>query len=229
MIPRLVRHPVWQARDPGQGGGTAVLLVPGFGVGDWSLSPLRTWLAARGYRPETSHTGLNLGCTTVLLRRLEHRLDALAASTGGRVVVVGQSRGGWLGRLVAVRRPDLVRALVMLAAPVLDPLGARPGSVRAARSLTRLAALGVRGVLDDDCFAGACYRTNRALLAARLPDDVPGVSVYSRHDTVAPWQLCQDPCAEGVEVTSSHVTMGLDPDVYTAVDSRLRAWARDRR
>ncbi len=227
MLPRLVRHSVWRARDPEQGRGLAVLLVPGFGVGDWSLLPIRTWLTARGYRPETSRTGLNLGCTTALAGQLERRLGEIADRTGHRVVILGQSRGGWLGRLAATRRPDLVRGLVMLASPVLDPLGAKPASVRAARSLTRLAALGVPGVLDDDCFDGDCYRTNRALLTERLPAGVDGVSVYSRRDGVVPWWLCRDPWAEGIEVTSSHTAMGLDPDCYAALEPRLAAWAKD--
>jgi pimeloyl-ACP methyl ester carboxylesterase len=101
-----------------------VLLIPGFGFGDHSLSLTAAWLRARGYRPLGARIGINVGCTTELVERLERRLEAHAEATGRRLIVVGQSRGGWLGRVLATKRPELVRGLVMLASPVLDPLGA---------------------------------------------------------------------------------------------------------
>ncbi|WP_157608912.1 alpha/beta fold hydrolase [Saccharomonospora glauca] len=229
MIPQLVRHPVWRVGGPRDGAGQGVLLVPGFGFGDWSLLPLRSWLAVRGYRPLGTRTGLNLGCTTTLVERIERRLEYLARLTGRRVIVVGQSRGGWLARIAAVRRPDLVRGLVMLASPVLDPLGAHASGVEFARVLARASARGVPGLLDADCLDGDCYRTNRALLRAPLPRPVAAVSVFSRHDTVVPWPLCQDPCADCVEVASSHTGMGLDPEVYALLAERLARWSADPR
>ena len=229
MIAQLLRHPVWRSGDAGDGTGQGVLLVPGFGFGDWSLRLLRSWLAARGYHPRGTRTGLNLGCTTRLVNHLEHRLEDLARTTGRRVIVIGQSRGGWLSRLAAVRRPDLVRGLVMLASPVLNPLGVHARGLELAQALVRLSAFGVPGLLDADCLRGACYRMNSALLRAPLPRQVPAVSVFSRNDSVVPWWLCQDPCADCVEVTSSHTGMGLDPDVYALLGPWLARWSADPR
>jgi pimeloyl-ACP methyl ester carboxylesterase len=227
MVPRLVRHPVWRGGDPLQGEGRGVLLVPGFGVGDRSLTMTSTWLRSRGFRPAGARIGANVGCTTELVDRLERRLERHAEATGGRVVVLGQSRGGWLGRIAAVRRPDLVRALVMLGSPVLDPLGAHPKVVRVAKFLARLSTLGIPGLLNGDCFTGKCYRDNFAALAMTLPVDVPALAVYSRFDGIVPWRLCLDPSAECVEVGSSHVGMGLDPDFFTALAPRIASWVRD--
>ena len=154
VVPRLLSHSVWRSVRAGQGGGLGVLLVPGFGCMDWTLTLTSKWLRARGYRPAGARTGLNMGCTTKLVDLIERRVAEHADRTGGKVVVLGQSRGGWLGRLVAVRRPDLVRGLVLVGSPVLDPLGARPSVVRTARFLTRLSALGLPGLLDSDCFNG---------------------------------------------------------------------------
>lgn len=154
------------------------------------------------------------------------RLERHAEDTGRRVVLVGQSRGGWLARLTALRRPDLVRGLVMLGSPVLDPLGAHPKVVRVARLLARLSTLGVPGLMDLDCFTGSCYHENIEALAAPLPADVPALAVYSREDSIAPWELCLDPWAECVEVHSTHTGMGLDPDFYAAAAPRLANWAR---
>lgn len=225
MVPRLLRDSAWRQVKARQGGGLGVLLVPGFGCGEHTLALTRAWLRARGYRPAGAGIGLNVGCTTTLADRIERRLEAHAEATGRRVVLLGQSRGGWLARLVAARRPDLVRGLVMAGSPVLDPLGANPKVVRVARLLTRLSTWGVPGLLDPDCFAGSCYRTHSAALTEPLPAGVPALSVYSRLDTVAPWRLCQDPSAECVEIRSSHTAMALHPDFYRALEPRLAAWA----
>lgn len=110
---------------------------------------------------------------TRLVRRVEHHVER----TSGPVVLLGHSRDGWLSRTVTVRRPDLVRALVMVGSPVLDPLGANPRLLAAARLLTRLNALGVDGVLDDNCFNGPCFRENTSALTAPL--SVRALAVYS--------------------------------------------------
>ncbi|PWK80817.1 hypothetical protein C8D88_12296 [Lentzea atacamensis] len=99
-IPRLLRHPVWRAAEPNQGNGLGVLLVPGFGFGDASLALTATWLRNRGYQPAGAQIGLNVGCTSELVERTERRLEQHAEATGRRVVLLGQSRGGGLARLV---------------------------------------------------------------------------------------------------------------------------------
>jgi pimeloyl-ACP methyl ester carboxylesterase len=206
-------------------GGPGVLVVPGFGCGDRMLTLTTTWLRSRGYHTAGARIGLNLGCTTELVRRLERRAEHHAERTGRRIVLLGHSRGGWLSRMLAVRRPDLVRALVTVGSPVLDPLGANPTVLGAARLLTRLSALGIPGLLDDDCFTGPCFQDNAAALTAPLPAAVPALAVYSRRDRVAPWQLCVDPHAECVEVSSGHSALLLDPDFYAALEPRLARWA----
>jgi pimeloyl-ACP methyl ester carboxylesterase len=227
MVPRLLRDSAWRQVKQSQGAGLGVLLVPGFGCGSHTLTLTRTWLRARGYRPADARIGLNVGCTTELVDRIERRLEQHAEATGRRVVLLGQSRGGWLARLAAARRPDLVRGLVMAGSPVLDPLGANPKVVRVARFLTRLSTMGVPGLLDADCFTGSCYDTHSSALAAPLPPGVPALAVSSRLDRIAPWELCQDPSAECVEISSSHTGMALHPDFYRVLEPRLAGWAAE--
>jgi pimeloyl-ACP methyl ester carboxylesterase len=202
-----------------------VLLVPGFGFGDRSLALTRNWLRARGYQAIGSRTGLNIGCTTTMVTRLETTLERHVETTGRKVIILGQSRGGWLGRIVAMRRPDLVGGLIMLASAVLNPLAGKAKFLAVARFIARLGSAGLPGVLDQDCLTGQCYRVNRAHLLNPLPSEIPAVSVYSRHDEIAPWELCRDPSAEHVEVHSTHTGMALNPDVYTALLPRLTRWA----
>ncbi|UJW30441.1 alpha/beta fold hydrolase [Saccharothrix sp. AJ9571] len=224
-IPRLLRHPIWRAADPRQGSGRGVLLVPGFAAHDHSLALTAAWLRARGYRTTGAAIGLNAGCTTELVERIERRLETHVAATGGRVVLLGQSRGGTLARLAAARRPELVRAVVMLGSPVVDPLGAQPDVLRFARFLARLSAVGVPGLLDQDCFTGDCFRDNLTALADPLPGDVPVLSFYSRSDGIVPWRSSLDPHAECVEVHSTHTGMAFDPAFYTELEPRLAQWA----
>jgi pimeloyl-ACP methyl ester carboxylesterase len=205
--------------------GPGAVVVPGFACADSVLTTTGAWLAARGYRAVGAGIGFNLGCTTDLVDRLVGRVEHHAERTGGRVVLVGHSRGGWLSRMVAVRRPDLVRALVTAGSPVLDPLGANPRVLAAARLLTRLTALGVSGLVDKDCFAGACFQDNASASTAPLPEHVPALAVYSREDRVAPWELCRDPYAECLEITGGHNGLLFNPDFYTALEPRLADWA----
>jgi pimeloyl-ACP methyl ester carboxylesterase len=221
-LPALKRHPIWTA-TAAEGRGVGVVVVPGFGGVDSNLAVMRRWLAHRGYRPIGARLGMNLGCTTDLVARLERRVEAHALATGGPVVLMGHSRGGWLSRLVAVRRPDLVRGLVMLGSPVLDPLDARGLATFVVRVLLRLSAFGVPGLLERDCLHGPCRDDAAEGLAAELR--MPAVALYSRDDGVVGWESCRDPGAEWVEVRSSHTGMGTDPELYTALVPRLAAWA----
>ncbi|MDT7788739.1 MAG: hypothetical protein QOF58_7158 [Pseudonocardiales bacterium] len=227
-IPRLLRHPVWRHTNPHEGAGLGVVLVPGFGASDFSLAFATTWLRDRGYRPTGAGIGFNVGCTSELVDRVEQRLEEHAKTTGGPVVLLGQSRGGGLARLAAARRPDLVCGLVMLGSPVLDPMGAHPHVLLAAKALARLSAIGVPGLMNADCLAGTCFEDNIKSAAAPLPSDLPAVSIYSKFDGIVPWRLCLDPSADCVEVHSTHTGMGLDPDVYLALRPRLAAWAAQR-
>ncbi|WP_285741212.1 alpha/beta fold hydrolase [Lentzea sp. NBRC 105346] len=225
-IPRLLRHPVWRDADPHEGAGLGVVLVPGFGTSDFSLTFATTWLRARGYVPTGAGVGFNVGCTSELVDRIEQRLEEHAETTGGPVVLLGQSRGGGLARLAAARRPDLVCGLVMLGSPVLDPMGAHLHVLLAARVLAGLSAIGVPGLMDSDCLSGTCFEDNVA--AATTPLEMSAVSVYSKSDGIVPWQLCLDPSAECVEVHCTHTGMGLDPDAYLALRPRLARWAAER-
>ena len=63
-----------------------------------------------------------------------------------------------------------------------------------------------------------------AQLDADRPIRVPITVVYSRRDGIVHWRACLDrvsPHAEHVEVRSTHIGMGVDPDVWAAVAQRL--------
>ena len=51
----------------------------------------------------------------------------------------------------------------------------------------------------------------------------PVTAIYSRNDGVVHWQACVDPDPNtvNIEVTSSHLGLGIDPDVWCIVASTL--------
>ncbi len=191
-----------------------VLLVPGFMAGDGSLAVLGSWLRRRGSLTARAGMAFNADCAERALEGLQSRLQRLADRAERRVVLIGQSRGGELGRVVAARNPDLISTLVMLGSPVMGPRHVGPAVLGAVRSVARLGDLGVPGVLSNGCGDGPCCIAFREDLAAPLPEGVRAVSIYSRSDGIVSWEACLDPSAEHVEVRSSHGGMSVHPDVY---------------
>lgn len=201
-------------RPARRAGAPPVLLVPGFMAGDPSLTVLRGWLRRRGCRTAASGIWLNVDCAERGMRGIEARLRRLAESAGRRVVVIGQSRGGALARVAAVRNPDEVAALVMLGSPVLDPLDVGRTTMGAVRSVARLGDLGVPGMFSSRCGDGPCCAEFREDLQAPLPGQVRAMAIYSRSDGIVSWRACLDPCARHVEVESSHTGMSVNREVY---------------
>jgi pimeloyl-ACP methyl ester carboxylesterase len=226
-LARLVRdpaflHPTRHADAP------PVLLVPGFMAGDASLAVLRGWLRRRGSRTSSAGLRLNVDCAERTVGRLEVHLRSLAERTGRRVVVIGQSRGGELARVLAVRNPRAVRTLVMLGSPVRKPLSVGRPVLSALRSVARLGDLGVPGVFSTRCADGDCCAGLREDLRAPLAPDVRAVAIYSRSDGIVSWRACLDPGARQVEVDSSHAGMSVNRAVYQVLAEILgeeAAWS----
>ena len=84
---------------------------------------LMRWLATQGLRPFLLEWGapgpeeMTMDVSRLLARRLEPALEQVAARTGRKPALVGYCMGGTLTVAAAERRPDLVAALGLLAAP----------------------------------------------------------------------------------------------------------------
>jgi pimeloyl-ACP methyl ester carboxylesterase len=200
-----------------------VLLVPGFLSGDFALAPMTEDLRHRGHWTSRSGIAPNIGCTRDLADALERRLEQAAERTGRRVAIVGWSRGGTLAKIATVRRPDLVAALITLGTPNTDPLAVNATLAAQLQVITRLSALGVPGLLGDDCLSGECAHEVRGWLEADIPADIPYTSVFSIDDGVIDWRACLDPGADPVEVHATHMSMGADPEVIEVVGDLLAA------
>lgn len=221
-LARLAADPEF-VRPQRQANAPPVLLVPGFMAGDRSLAVLRGWLTRRGSSTAGSGIRFNVDCGERAATRVEMRLRRLVERTGHRAVIIGQSRGGELARVVTVRNPDLVSAVVMLGSPVRARLDVGPAVLNVVRSVARLGDLGIPGLFSSRCAQGECCVAYRRDLARPLPASVEAVSVYSRTDGIVAWQACLDPDARQVEVQSSHSGMSVNRAVYRVLAEVLEA------
>jgi pimeloyl-ACP methyl ester carboxylesterase len=219
----LRRHPAFRGEGIAVGDGAPVLLVPGFLAGDVSLGVMAQWLARIGYRPCRAGIRANVDCTSRALERLDRQLERFADRHGRKVMIIGQSRGGSMARVIAVRRPDLVAGIVCLGSPVVDPLAVHPFVRAQVEAVALLGSLGVRGLFSHACQFGDCCRQTRADATAAWPEEVGFTSVYSRSDGIVDWRACLDPDAQHIEVDSSHVGMAVNPTVYQVIAGVLAA------
>lgn len=196
--PRLLAVP--------RGDGHLVVDIPGWRAPELTGAPLRAYLRRLGYDARGWGFGTNVGDTGADVDRLSARLLELVEQTGGPASLVGWSLGGVVAREVARRHPEAVRRVITYGTPVVGG----PTFTSAARS-----------------FETAPDREGWKLaerLDAESPISVPLTAMYSRRDGVVAWQACLDrrtPGAEHVEVASTHIGMGVDPDVWVVVADRL--------
>jgi triacylglycerol lipase len=186
-------------------------------AGDASMAILAGWLRRRGHTVRGSGMLINVGCAGRELGRLEQRLEEF----DGRVIVIGQSRGGTLARALAAGHPDKVAGLVTLGSPVLDPLAVSPSVMRTVRSVARLGDLGMPGVFSSDCMDGDCCADFNGLLRVPLETGMPALAVHSRSDGIVDWRACLDPYANCVEIDGSHCGMAVNPAVYAELEAML--------
>jgi triacylglycerol lipase len=218
----LLRSDVGRGEGILRGDGAPVLLVPGFLAGDLSLSLMAQWLSRIGYEP--CHAGIvaNIDCTGRALKRLEGQLEGFAERHSSRVLVVGHSRGGSMARVLAVRRPDLVQCVVALGSPITDELAVHPLVRAHVETVALLGSLGVPGLFTHGCGTrGDCCEAPRREVVGPFPPGVGFTSVYSRTDGVVDWHACLDPAARQVEVSSTHVGMAVNAEVYGVIADTL--------
>ncbi len=219
---QLLRSPIWRGAGVAPGEGRPVLLIPGFLAGDGTLATMARWLRANGYRTHRARIRANVGCSQDACERIEERLEALAARTGSKVAIVGQSRGGVLARVVATRRPDLVSGIVGLGAPTVGQLRVHPFVLLQVGVVGALGTGRVPGLFSMSCLRGACCEPFRAHLLHDFPSGVRYVSVYSRSDGIVDWRACLDDAAdELVEIRASHCGMAVSVQAYEQVARAL--------
>jgi pimeloyl-ACP methyl ester carboxylesterase len=207
----------------------AVMLIPGFLTGDQTLGMMGSWLKRSGHRTCRAGIRLNIDCSEASVGRLEGALERFVAEESQKAFVIGQSRGGCFARVLAVRRPDLVRGIVTLGSPHLDPLAVHPMVWVQGAALATAGSLGVKGVVRHSCRFGECCNDFWRDLGGPFPSRVRFVSLYSRSDGIVDWRACRDPAARNVEIDSTHCGMSVNSAAFQLLGEALRPRLRAER
>ena len=181
-----------------RGSGAPMVLFPGLGAGDGALALLRRFLRDRGHRAQGWGLGTNRGNPNAVLDQCIALVEELADRNSRSVNLVGWSLGGIIARELARDHPHLVDRIATFGTPIYGP---RFTAARGAYSDEQIHI--IESEIDD--------RYRRTL-------DRPVLAIHSRNDGIVDWRSCIDnltPGARNVEVKSSHLAMGLDPDVWT--------------
>ena len=192
-------------------------------AGTGSFRLLEPWLRRCGWETRRAPVGRNDQAAAVVMDLIEPWARETAALEGGPVPVIGHSRGGQEGRVLAVRRPEDVSLLVTLGAPhqVLVPPHV---AIR-----LPIAALQVRAwarKAGPEPVAQARYEAD---LRRPFPDTVPFVNIYSRTDGFLDWRSCLDPGSEGVEIDCTHLGLTASVPAFRAIADALGRLELERR
>jgi triacylglycerol lipase len=218
---RLLADPVAYGRGVPSGDGRPVVVVPGFLASDESLFLLRRWLRLVGYRPHVAGFVFNVDCSDRAAERVEDLAEALHATTGRRVAIVGHSRGGHLARAVAARRPELVSHAISMGADLQGLFGIS-SPTRAAVEIARRGLHATRRSRAPDCFRAQCSCRFISDYTAEFPvDRVRLTSIYTKGDGVVRWERAIVEEADCVEVTGSHVGLMANRKAYRAIGDAL--------
>lgn len=182
-----------------------VVLLPGLGTSDASSLPLRGYLRSLGHRTHGWGLGRNGRDPEATTARFLGRLEEIVDEAGEPAALLGWSLGGIVARAAARLRPDLTTRIITYGTPLHGP------------RYTAAAAFYADDELD---------RIDAAIAEARdaPPLDLPISVLYSKQDGIVDWRTCLDtesPRAENIEVSSTHLGLGLDPDVWEIVGSIL--------
>lgn len=163
--------PFWQLwADAPMGDGHAVMVLPGLITDDRGTAPLRQVLTRLGYDVVPWGQGINRGPAPEVMAALLALLEATFARTGQRVSLVGWSMGGAMAYALAASRPDLVRQVVTLSAPLSGDFG----STRAEEAYAKIS-----GNHND-------ANADLHRLLARDPE-TPITAITTRQDGVVAW------------------------------------------
>jgi pimeloyl-ACP methyl ester carboxylesterase len=175
------------------------------GATDASLLPLRTYLRQLGHDARPINFGRITDDVEGQYLRVAEAVIATAKEVDGPIVLIGWSIGGVLVREAARDHPTLVSRVFTFGTPVVGG----PAYSQVARRYNQRTIDAIAARVDE---------------RARIPLLVPQTLMWSRLDGIVDPAACFDRVSsdvEHLEVQSTHLGMGLDPDVWTAIATRL--------
>jgi len=207
----FAHHKLTKSRQQPPGDGHPVIIFPGLGANGSSVAALRDHCRALGFNAVDWGQGFNTGPQgdlDVWLANLQSQVAALLAGHAKPATLIGWSLGGLyareLGKLMAPR----IRQVITIGTPF-----------NAEADHTHVGWL-------FRLLSGSSAAIDPALsLRLRTPPAVRTTSIYSKTDGVVAWQTCchakRSRLVHDIEVDSSHIGMGWNRQVFSAVSDRL--------
>jgi len=204
-------HKLGKLDQQQSGDGHPVAIFPGLGMNGASVATLRNHCRSLGYEAFDWGQGFNIGPQGDLdawLVNLKAQVSEMLAHHPKPATLIGWSLGGFyareLGKLMAPR----IRQVIMIG----TPFNADADHTHAGWLFRLLSA--------------SSANIDPALsLRLRTPPPVRTTSIYSKTDGVVAWQTCchdeRSRLVHDIEVDSSHIGMGWNQAVLSAVTDRL--------
>lgn len=196
------------SKIPASGNGEIVLVLPGYGTDDRIMSPLRKFIKHLGYDARGWGLGENHGNVPLLLEQVKDLIIRYYRESNRKIIVIGWSLGGYIGREAARELQDMVEKVITLGSPIIGgPKYTSIGDLYGKRYDINLDELEVE---IDKRFENALQ--------------IPLFSLYSKNDNIVSWQSCIDkysPNAINQEVNSTHLGLIGNYEVYKWIGEYL--------
>lgn len=189
-------------------GQSPVMVIPGFGAGDWATGILRSGLSRLGHHVYGWGLGVNRGKVEQSVERLAPKLARIHARHEQPVVLIGWSLGGVIARHLARQQPDHVSDIIALGAPLVGG----PKYTFTAPWYTR------KGIDMDKAERKVNDHESRTALPC------PMLSIFTPHDGMVHPGASHDPHHPEVtyrEVDASHLGLCVAPEVLQVIAERL--------
>jgi pimeloyl-ACP methyl ester carboxylesterase len=184
-----------------------VLLIPGFGCGDFAVLPLKKFLRSHHHNSYSWGLGINHSRMERLLDPLMNRIKDLCDKHGEPVALVGWSLGGIFARELVRDQPEYISSILTMGSPVI--VGPR---ATALKNLSKLLGWNQEQIERD------------MLKRFDKPIERPITAIYSKLDGIVSWQACIDhwsPKVEHYEVSASHIGMSISKEVYQVISHSM--------
>ena len=191
-----------------KGDGRSMIALPGYKAPDASMLPIRGFLENRNHQTNSWGLGVNRGDVEGTRDRMVPRVQALAEQSGRAVNLLGWSLGGVVAREIARLIPDAVHHVATYGSPII---GGPTHTV---------------GAADYDPSERDRIYELQQYLDENEPIATPMTCIFTRNDNIVDWRSCIDRTSLDVtmiEVDSTHVGLGADPDVWLAVADAFAA------
>jgi pimeloyl-ACP methyl ester carboxylesterase len=193
------------------GDGHPVVIFPGLVSDHNSTAPLKEFCRKLGYTAYDWGQGINTGPQGDLdawIDKLAGQVRELTSAHRQRMSLIGWSLGGICAREVAKKLQGRMRHVITLGTPF--------GGTAERNDLAWI--YGSLGAQQPEITKDLMARLSSA-------PDVPTVSIYSRSGGVVNWQACLHDETQGqtedIEVDSSHLGLGWNPQALSIIADRL--------